>query len=100
MRLSEIEGLRLTQVDLQKRVVRLDITKNSSPRNVPLTKVATVAFQAVVDIPIRPLETDLLFFGEPGWDGARRPYLFDKVWTDAKKVAGGSGAVRSGGGCD
>jgi integrase len=88
MRLSEIGGLRLGQVDLQKRVVRLDITKNSSPRTVPLTKAATTAFQAAMDNPTRPPETDLVFFGEPGRDGVRRPYLFDKAWTDAKKEAG------------
>lgn len=88
MRLSEIGGLRLGQVDLQKRIVRLDITKNSSPRTVPLTRAATVAFQTAIDNPIRPPETDLIFFGEPGRDGVRRPYLFDKAWTDAKKAAG------------
>lgn len=87
MRLSEIGGLRISQVDLEKRVVRLDITKNSSPRTVPLTKAATAAFQAAIDNPIRPHETDLVFFGEPGRDGVRRPYLFDKAWTDAKKTA-------------
>ncbi|WP_237173554.1 site-specific integrase [Paracandidimonas lactea] len=88
MRLSEIAGLRLSQVDLQKRVVRLDITKNSSPRTVPLTKAATAALQAAIYNPTRPPETDLVFFGEPGRDGVRRPYLFDKAWTDAKKAAG------------
>jgi len=87
MRLSEIGGLRLGQVDLQKRVVRLDMTKNSSPRTVPLTKAATAALQAAIDNPTRPPETDLVFFGEPGRDGVRRPYLFDKAWTDAKKAA-------------
>src|SRR5690606_29181435 len=30
---------------------------------------------------------DLVFFGEPGRDGVRRPYLFDKAWNDAKKAA-------------
>ncbi|OZI28904.1 integrase [Bordetella genomosp. 1] len=88
MRLSEIGALRLGQVDLQKRIVRLDITKNSSPRTVPLTRAATVAFQAAINNPIRPAETELVFFGEPGRDGVRRPYLFDKAWTDAKKAAG------------
>lgn len=88
MRLSEIGGLHLGQVDLEKRVVRLDITKNSSPRTVPLTKAATAAFQAAMGNPTRPPETDLVFFGEPGRDGVRRPYLFDKAWTDAKKEAG------------
>src|SRR5690606_24051643 len=88
MRLSEIGGVRLGQVDLQKRIVKLDMTKNSSPRTVPLTKAATAAFQAAIENPLRPPETDLVFFGEPGRDGVRRPYLFDKVWNDARKVAG------------
>lgn len=40
-----------------------------------------------MDNPLRPPETDLVFFGESGRDGVRRPYLFDKAWTDAKKAA-------------
>ena len=88
MRLSEIAGLRLSQVDLQRRVIRLDHTKNSSPRTVPLTAAATQVFQNAVNNPIRPGETDLLFFGEPGKDGVRRPYMFDKAWTQAKLDAG------------
>lgn len=88
MRLSEIGGVRLGQVDLQKRIVKLDMTKNSSPRTVPLTKAATAAFQTAIDNPLRPPETDLVFFGEPGRDGVRRPYLFDKAWNDARKAAG------------
>lgn len=38
--------------------------------------------------PLRPAETELVFFGEPSRDGIRRPYLFDKAWTDAKRAAG------------
>lgn len=38
--------------------MRLNITKNSSPLTVPLTEAATVAFQAAIDNPIRPPETD------------------------------------------
>lgn len=87
MRLSEIAGVRVGQVDMHKRVVRLENTKNSSPRTVPLTKAATGTFQAALDNPLRPPETDLVFFGEPGKDGVRRPYLFDKAWSDAKKTA-------------
>lgn len=87
MRLSEIAGVRVGQVDMLKRVVRLEHTKNSSPRTVPLTKAATSSFQAALDNPLRSPETDLVFFGEPGRDGIRRPYLFDKAWNDAKKAA-------------
>jgi integrase len=38
--------------------------------------------------PIRPIDTDLIFFGEPGKDGKRRPYNFNKVWVDLKKTIG------------
>jgi len=37
---------------------------------------------------MRPGETSLIFFGEPGRDGMRRPYLFDKAWNDAKREVG------------
>lgn len=80
IQLFDIGGLRLGQVDLKERVVRLDITRNSSL----LTKAALAA----MDNPTRPPETDLVFCGEPGRDGVRRSYLFDKTWTDAKKEAG------------
>lgn len=67
MRLSDLGGLRLNQVDLQKRGVRLDITKNSSPREVPLTKAGTAAFQAATDNPTWPPETELVFLvNRPG----------------------------------
>lgn len=87
MRLSEIAGVRAGQADMQKRVVRLYITKNSSQRIVQLTRAATSTFQAALDNPIRPPATDLVFFGELGRDGMRRPYLFDNVWNDAKIAA-------------
>lgn len=88
MRLSEIATLRIRQVDIERRVVRLEHTKNSSPRTVPLTAEATRVFTEALTNPLRPAETELVFFGEPGRDGIRRPYLFDKAWTDAKRAAG------------
>lgn len=88
MRLSEITSMKLSQVDLTKRVVRLDLTKNGSRRNVPLTRAATEAIQKALANPTRPKDVQLVFFGEPGKDGVRRPYLFDKAWNDAKRVAG------------
>ena len=38
MRSDEILGLRLSQVDLKRRTVRLSDTKNDSARTVPLTR--------------------------------------------------------------
>lgn len=88
MRSGEILGLRLRQVDIKRRIVRLSDTKNDSSRTVPLTRNATHAFQAAVAYPLRPTNCDLVFFGEPGRDGQRRPYHFKKVWNGIKKELG------------
>lgn len=88
MRSSEITGLRLRQIDLKRRIVRLSDTKNESSRTVPLTRTATQVLQAALAHPLRPTDCDLVFFGEPGRDGQRRPYHFNKVWNDIKKELG------------
>jgi len=88
MRSSEIVTLRRSQVDLARRVVRLLETKNTLPRTVPLTAAATELFREALNNPIRPLDTDLVFFGEPGKDKKRRPYNFNKIWLDIKSAAG------------
>ena len=88
MRSSEITTLRRNQVDLSRRVVRLLETKNTLPRTVPLSVEATALFQKALANPICPIDTDLIFFGEPGKDGKRRPYNFNKVWLDIKRTAG------------
>jgi integrase len=85
MRASEILTLRRPQVDLQRRVVRLLETKNTSPRTVPLSAAATATFREALNHPVRPIDTDLLFFGEPGRDGKRRPYQFNPVWLNIKR---------------
>jgi integrase len=78
MRASEILTLHRPQVDLKRRVVRLLETKNTSPRTVPLSAAATAVFREAID-------TDLIFFGEPGRDGKRRPYQFNPVWLNIKR---------------
>lgn len=88
MRQSEILELRLSQVDLERRVVRLVDTKNDDSRTVPLTRLATEMFKAALENPTRPPETDLIFFGEPGRDGVRRRYEFLKTWRTIKKKLG------------
>ncbi|CAG9182935.1 site-specific integrase [Cupriavidus respiraculi] len=88
MRSSEITGLRLSQVDVERRIVRLPDTKNGSIRLVPLTRTATEALRAAIDNPLRPAETDLVFFGEPGRDGKRKPYVFQKLWAAAVQKLG------------
>jgi integrase len=88
MRASEILTLRRMQVDLKRRVVRLIETKNTMPRTVPLSKVTTELFREALNHPIRPIDTDLIFFGEPGKDGKRRPYQFNPVWSNIKREQG------------
>lgn len=61
MRLSEISTLRIHQVEIDRRLVRLDLTKNSSPRTVPLTVEAARVMTEALANPLRPAETDLVF---------------------------------------
>lgn len=88
MRSSEILTLRRSQIDLARRIVRLTDTKNDSARTVPLTKIATEQFRTALANPVRPIDTDLIFFGEPGKDGKRRPYSFSTQWVAIRKKAG------------
>ena len=88
MRTGEIKSLTRSQVDLQKRTVHLTETKNGSSRTVPLTHQATDVFHAALNHPVRPFDTDLIFFGEPGRDGIRRPYEFRPAWVRTLKRAG------------
>ena len=85
MRSGEISGLKLRQVELERRVVRLTQTKNDGARTVPLSKAAVAVLKDAVDNPARPRGCDLVFFGEPGRDGRRRPYNFNKAWMELKK---------------
>lgn len=88
MRSSEITSLRKSQVLLDRRIVRLVETKNTTSRTVPLNLAATEFFKHALNNPIRPTDTDLVFFGEPGKDGTRRPYNFNKIWLGIKKDVG------------
>lgn len=88
MRSSEIVSLTRDQVDLDRRVVRLLHTKNTQPRTVPLSKSATSLFREALSHPVRPIDTNLIFFGEPGKNGKRHPYTFNKVWIEIKSRLG------------
>jgi integrase len=88
MRAGEIQTLRRAQIDLSRRIVRLTETKNGSVRTVPLSREAVIVLREALDHPVRPLDTDLIFWGEPGRDGKRRPYEFRPAWRRAVKKAG------------
>jgi len=81
MRKSEITSLTREQVNLEKRTIFLPDTKNGSVRTLPLTN------KAYLSHPIRPIDTNLIFPGEPGRNGTRKPYVINRVWVQAMKRA-------------
>lgn len=85
MRRSEIAELCCRNVDMSSRIVRLGDTKNGTARTVPLSAEATALFKEALKNPLRPADTELIFFGEPGRNGKRRPYQFEKAWSSIKK---------------
>ncbi len=87
MRHGEIISLKRNQVNLERSTVFLPDTKNNEVRTVPLTNKAKEVFRQVMDHPIRPIDSDLLFFGEPGRDGKRRPYTINRMWAEALQRA-------------
>ena len=88
MRAGEILNLKVNDVDLERRILSLKDTKNGMPRTVPLTRLAVEVFKKVLAYPMRPLDCQLLFFGEPGKDGKRGPYQFNVAWLGIKKEIG------------
>ena len=54
MRLGEIVSLRVDQIDLDGRVLRLTQTKNGTSRTVPLTRPASEEFTTALANPLRP----------------------------------------------
>ncbi|MCP5150376.1 MAG: site-specific integrase [Chromatiales bacterium] len=89
MRRSEILGLRRRHVNLERRIVHLPQTKNGTARNVPLTRMATGVLQEAIDAPIRPDDTDLVFWGDARHgNGHRKPYDFTEAWERARDRAG------------
>jgi integrase len=91
MRAGEIQTLRRDQIDLDRRVVRLEHTKNGSARTVPLSRAATEVLTEALAHPLRPEDDDLVFWGEPGRDGHRHPYEFRPAWKRVLARAGIAG---------
>lgn len=72
MRLREMYTLTREQIDLNRRTIFLEKTKNGDKRQVPITSVAGDAIQRYLDaldkneVPINPYDSSLIF---PWWDG-------------------------------
>ena len=88
MRHGEIVSLQRGQVNLKRRSIHLTDAKNHSSRTVPLTNKAIGVLREAMNHAIRPMDTELIFFGEPGRDGVRRPYSTNRVWRLALGRAG------------
>ena len=88
MRAGEIQTLHRDQIDLDRRVILLTKTKNGSARLVPLTKAATEVARAALQYSVRPMDTELVFWGEPGRNGQRSPYEYYPAWRRAIKRSG------------
>ena len=88
MRKGEITSLTREQINLEKRTIFLPDTKNGSVRTVPLTNKAYQVTHEALRHPIRPIDTSLVFFGEPGLKGKRKPYTINRVWATALERAG------------
>ena len=87
MRRGEILSLTKNDINLSKIIIILRDTKNHSVQTVPLTDNAFQSIKAALKFKIRPHETDLIFFGEPGRAGLRKPYTINRVWSQALKRA-------------
>lgn len=87
MRKGEITSLTRSQINLEKQTIFLPDTKNNSARTVPLSNKALSVLKEALNNPVRPIDSSLIFAGEPGKDGNRRPYVINRVWSQALERA-------------
>ena len=83
MRKVEVLHLQRAHVDLTHRLVHLPRVGSGVPRVVPLTQEATRACKEALQHVQAVTDTPLIFFGEPGRFGRRRPYAIDRVLRQA-----------------
>src|SRR5699024_1841287 len=88
VRAGESQRLRRSDVNLGRSNANSPDTKNNETRTVPLTREAIDVLSAALSNPIRPIDTDLLFFGEPGKDGQRHGYEYKPEWRRIKEAVG------------
>lgn len=80
MRKGELLNLQQSHLNLPKRVVHLPRVGTWAPRDVPLTRKAVALFQEALLHAKETPSTSLVFFGEPGKFGRRKPYTVDRVF--------------------
>lgn len=87
MRKAEVLKLHRSHVELKARVVHLPKVGIWPARDVPLTQEATKVFKEALNHVKEISDTPLIFFGEPGKFGQRRPYAMDRVLRQAMSRA-------------
>lgn len=87
MRKAEVLKLHRSHVDLKARVVHLPKVGIWPARDVPLTQEASKIFKEALQYVKDVSDTTLIFFGEPGKFGQRRPYAIDRVLRQAMSRA-------------
>ncbi len=92
-RKMEILRVRVKDIHLDRRTAVLRDTKNEETRTIPLSPRATEIFREAIETCPRE-GTDLVFPGDLGRDGKRRPYTMDKMWRAAMERAGLKGSLR------
>ncbi|MEO5348977.1 MAG: site-specific integrase [Magnetococcus sp. YQC-3] len=83
MRKAEVLHLQRSHIDLTARVAHLPRVGSWAPRDIPLTQEASKVFKEALRHVKGIDDTPLLFFGEPGKFGQRRPYAIDRVLRQA-----------------
>lgn len=95
MRLSEIYTLTSEQINLSRRTIYLDRTKNGDTRQVPLSTVAVAKLERFMDAFEEPLKPgDRLF---PWWDGTQLPRSKRRTTS---RLSGQFGRIFRAAGCD
>jgi len=101
MRMREMYTLDVTQVDVGRRTVFLDKTKNGSKRQVPLTTVALRAFEDYVEL-VKGGDAEMDGFNFDGgrlfpwWDGSRDKKVLAAV---SVRLSGQFGRIFDAAGC-
>lgn len=87
MRKARWVTLTRRQIDLQKRMIYLQQRKNGTARSVPLSKTAVQVLEAAINHPVRPIDTDLVFWGDARdkESGKRKPYDFIGAWNQVRE---------------
>ena len=88
MRAGEIRTLRMSQVDLNARVILLTDTKNRSTRTVPLSRRATETLCIAMSTASRPSGCDYVFHAQPRPSHRCGCYMFQNDWYILRNALG------------